>query len=235
MDAERILGWELTSPVSVVITYREYMAGGLAVLPEESTQSAEMDICSEIVKRTPEQERAMIHAFFLSPDAFAERTSDNTIAIKYGNILREANMPSCAKADDDRCGGWSLMYNMLLASKRKGLSEHGVDPWLISADCVQAIESIPLLMRDPKNLDDVTKTDKGRARIEQDVADDLRYGLKSMLMLRPKPAEEVMRERALQIDDPVARWLYVHKEHHRIVEAAQPKKDNVVPGWMTRS
>jgi hypothetical protein len=234
-QAKDVLGWEVSMPLSLVITYREYMAGGLAVLPEESTDAAEMDICREIIKRTPEPERQMIHGFFLSPDAFAKKTSDNTIAVKYGVMLRDVGMPYPAHADDDRVGGWSLMYNMLLATKRKGIAQNGVDPWLISADCPQLQEAIPLLMRDPKNLDDVTKTDKGRARIEQDVADDVRYGLKSMLGLRHKPAEETMRERALQIEDPAARWLYVYKEHHRIAEAAQPKKDSVVPGWTTRA
>lgn len=233
-QAKEVLGWEVSKPFNAAITYREYLAGGLAVLPEESTKSAEMDIAGEIIKRTPEVEREMIQAFFLSPDAFAKRTSDNTIAHKYDSLLRPQGFPPCAQADDDRVGGWSLMYNMLLATKRKGQQPDGIDCWFISADCPELIEAIPMLMRDPKNLDDVQKTDKGRARIEQDVADDARYGIKSMLGVAHKPATVAMQERAMQIEDPIQRFLFVHKEQHRIQEAATPRKENVVPGWMTR-
>jgi hypothetical protein len=48
-------------------------------------------------------------------------------------------------------------------------------------------------MRDPKNLDDILKTDTGAARLEQDVADSARYGLKSMLrprMIAPQSVRE---------------------------------------------
>ena len=56
-------------------------------------------------------------------------------------------------------------------------------------------------MREEKDIDDVTKTDKTQARIEQDCADACRYLLKSMLAPRKKSAEDVFQEK-MQAADP---------------------------------
>ena len=137
------------------------------------------------------------------------------------------DMPRPFPADSSpgsRIAGWRLMAQLL---------DSGM--WQITEDCPRLIECIPSLLRDGDNTEDVRKTDWSENNIGDDPADSARMGLQFMLGSARKPAEETMRERALQIDDPIARWLFVHKEHHRIQAAAQPKKDNVVPGWMTRS
>ena len=71
--------------------------------------------------------------------------------------------------------------------------------WLISSECPELIESLPMLMRDPKDLDVVLKTDKGQAKLEQDVSEAARYGLKSMLRSTPKPFEVETREKVEQV------------------------------------
>ena len=185
-EAEDVLGWKLERPLRYVLTYREYIAGGAASSDEGGEREiAEQDIAREIASRTQPQEARYLRSFFLSPDAFAKRSSANTIAQELGAVLTRAHLPAPSEADNDRIGGWGLMYNLLLETKRHGGTSEEV--WLISANCPELIRTIPTLMRDPRNLDDVLKTDKGTAKLEQDVADAVRYGLKSMLMPNQKP------------------------------------------------
>jgi hypothetical protein len=134
----------------------------------------------------------LIKNFYLSPDAFGERDSANTIADNQGAEMKRAKMPLPNPADTDRPGGWSMMHSMLWNTKSHGLT--GDTVWLISTECPEVTEAIPVLMRDPKDIDVVLKTDKGQARIEQDVSESARYGLKSMLGAVPKPFEVVMQE-----------------------------------------
>src|SRR5581483_6053192 len=127
-------------------------------------------------------------------DAFGERDSLFTTADNLGNELARHGLPRPEEADHDRKGGWMLMYDLLQETKRHAVSDG--DVWLISGACPQLLDAIPLLMRNPADLDDVLKTDKGSARIEQDVTDSARYGLKSMLAPRMKAPRDV-REREL--------------------------------------
>jgi len=62
-------------------------------------------------------------------------------------------------------------------------------------------------MRDPKNLDDVLKTDKGTAKIEQDVADAARYGLKSMLSSARVPKQVQLQQKLTEVQ---RRWAAEH-------------------------
>jgi hypothetical protein len=176
----RVLGWTVDKPIKAVITYREL------VLNEMSSP----DVGRKLVEATAGEEKQVRH-FYLSPDAFGERDSDFTTAMNLGAVLRIAGLPEPEPADNDRKGGWSLMYDLLQDTKRHGSIDGEI--WLISAECPNLLESLPLLMRDPKNLDDILKTDTGAARLEQDVADSARYGLKSMLrprMIAPQSVRE---------------------------------------------
>lgn len=197
-DAKQILGWQVPKPVRLALTYREYIAGGGAASDEGGGRElAEQDIAREIARRTPESERPQVRAFYLSPDAFAKRTSANTIARELGDILAASSLPRPSQADDDRLGGWGLMYNLLLETKCHASRDGEI--WLISANCPELVRAIPLLMRDPKNLDDVLKTDKGTAKIEQDVADAARYGLKSMLSAAKIPKQVLLQQRLADV------------------------------------
>jgi len=176
----RVLGWTVDKPIKAVITYREL------VLNEMSSP----DVGRKLVEATAGEEK-QVRNFYLSPDAFGERDSDFTTAMNLGAVLRIVGLPEPEPADNDRKGGWSLMYDLLQDTKRHGYIDGEV--WLISAECPNLLESLPILMRDPKNLDDIIKTDTGAARLEQDVADSARYGLKSMLrprMIAPQSVRE---------------------------------------------
>src|SRR2546422_9997633 len=82
------------------VTYREFVQNQLS--PRMLAQA--------IVERSAGER---IHEVWLSPDAFAQRTSEATIAEQMGDVLAAAGLPRPSPADDDRVGGWMLMYQLL--------------------------------------------------------------------------------------------------------------------------
>jgi hypothetical protein len=106
--------------------------------------------------------RERISEVFLSPDAFAHRTSESSIAEQLGEVLTVNGLPRPTAADDDRIGGWQLMYQLLES-----------DAWVITDNCAQLIDGLPLLIRDDDRVEDIRKVDG------DDAADAARYGLVS--------------------------------------------------------
>jgi phage terminase large subunit len=140
-DTERA-GWR-------IVTYRELVQSGLS--PRMLAQA--------IVERSG---RERINEVFLSPDAFAHRTAEASIAEQLGEVLLANGLPRPAAADDDRIGGWQRMYQLLES-----------DAWVITDNCARLIECIPLLVRDAHRVEDIRKVDG------DDAADSARYGLVS--------------------------------------------------------
>jgi hypothetical protein len=108
-----------------------------------------------------------IESVYLSPDAFAKRTSSNTIAEEIGAVLTANRMPYPAPADDDRVGGARLVDEML--------SARPIPEMLISERCEELLAAIPMLQRDDKEIEDVKKT---KQKLD-DVWDGYRYTVKS--------------------------------------------------------
>ncbi len=86
--------------------------------------------------------------------------SDATIAEQIGEVLAQHGLPRPTRADDDRVGGWQLMYQLLER-----------DAWVIADNCVRLIDCLPQLVRDTRRVEDVRKVDG------DDPADAARYGL----------------------------------------------------------
>lgn len=207
-EALKYLGWDLMKAINVTVIYRELIVSEL-----EST-----DIGQELVNATPKEEREKITAFFLSPDAFAKKDSSNTVAIKESLVLGANGMPNASPADNDRKGGWGLMSTLFKAAKGKGWGQNKEgkrfqydDALLISSECSELLKAIPALMRDPKDIDDVLKTDLSRAMIEQDCGDASRYLVKTMLSPRNKNREEMDREKLEAVTDVWQRSLLQYK------------------------
>lgn len=218
-DVKRLLGWpKRITPLNLVVTYREMIVSELT-----STE-----VARKLIDCTPEAERSRLKGYFLSPEVVTD--DPNTIGSQQGKELRPYGMPWPTKADNDRKGGWALMAKLMLAAKNKGIGPDGheyADAWLISSECVQALESIPLAMRDPKDLDDVLKTDKSQARLEQDVLDDLRYGLKTMLAPRKKTEEQSYQEQMAQAE-PEKRMILAYRHE---MKKQQKKRVIMPPSW----
>jgi phage terminase large subunit len=125
-----------------------------------------------------------IQTIYLSPDAFAKRDSENTIAERLGESLAAHKMPYPSAADDDRVGGARLIDEMFARRPAPDL--------YISAECEELIDTLPTLQVDAKDAEDVQKTTKR----SDDIYDAFRYGLKSMLSSGRTPWG-VERERLL--------------------------------------
>ena len=134
---------------SKVVTYREFVQNNLSprMLAQAITERSAREPISEV---------------FLSPDAFAHRTSEASIAEQLGDVLVANGLPRPAPADDDRVGGWQRMYSMLEANA-----------WVITDNCAKLIDTLPLLVRDERRNEDIRKVEG------DDPADAARYGLVS--------------------------------------------------------
>lgn len=106
--------------------------------------------------------RERIYEVFLSPDAFARRTSEASVAEQLSSVLVVNGLPRPSPADDDRVGGWQWMYSLLQSNS-----------WLMTDNCSELIQCLPHLVRDPARDADVRKVDG------DDPADAARYGLVS--------------------------------------------------------
>jgi phage terminase large subunit len=152
--------WHALGDDGRVITYREFVQNRLS--PRMLAQG--------IVDRNAGEK---IRAVFISPDAKAEHGEPRTIAEQIGDVLTGGGLPRPADADNDRVGGWMLMYQLL---------ESGT--WTIADSCRELIACLPTLVRDEKRVEDIAKCDG------DDPADAARYGLKTWFAPARKPVEE---------------------------------------------
>ncbi len=177
-----------------VVTYREYV----------THRTAPRDLAREIISRSlsgrssSDESGEKIEAIYLSPDAFARRTDEASIAEQMGDVFAAAGWPRPTPAEDDRIGGWMLMYQMLDAGE-----------WHITENCSELIRVLPTLIRDPARIEDVEKMDG------DDAADAARYGLKSRYAARRAgmvraPMEQRIAER-VTAEDPTIRAMQARK------------------------
>lgn len=190
-------------PIDVVIIYRELV----------TSHVEEQDLAQQYVDLTPLEERKLIKAEYLSPEpaVWAKRGSANTIAETFTDVFERNGMVRPSPADNDRVGGWRLMYGAFkqTCSMLSDTPVQNADTrmLLVSAECPEVISGIPLLVRNTKDagkLEDVFKTDS----VADDVADGVRYGLKSELDPRITAPREVRQAEVYNsVEDPTARHL----------------------------
>lgn len=185
-----IFGVAAVAPVRVLIHYRELVVCDMA----------EPDLARLVLARTPEAERREMRYNFMGQDAWAKRGSANTVVEQIDPVLRTGGLPALDKADWDRVGGWRLLYNAFSSARRlrawQGGSfdpfderEENVPALFISAACPETIQAIPMLVCDYDPITrpngDVKDVRKMPGQMHDDVADMLRYGLKSYLRAEP--------------------------------------------------
>ena len=168
-----------------VVTYRELVRQHLS--PRELARA----IVAQSWDRDGKRER--IEAIYLSPDAFARRTDEASIAEQMGDIFAAEGLPRPALADNDRIGGWMLMYQMLAENE-----------WVIAGNCAELIRVLPTLTRDGARVEDALKMDG------DDPADAARYGLKSRMRAARAPLEQRVAERVTAAD-PTVRAIQARK------------------------
>lgn len=222
-EVDKYLGWSgRQTPLNVTVTYREMIVSELT----------SVEVARKLIECTPIDERPRIKAYHLSPECVTD--DPNCVGSQQSKELRSVGMPGPIKADNERLGGWQLWAKLMKATKDHGVDKNGVehtDVWFCSAECVEVLKCIPMLMRDPKNIDDVLKTDKGQARMEMDIADDVRYGLKTMLAPRAKSTKEIHDEKMFETPDPAKRMLMHYKfEQRKVIK----KRTVMPPSWKGR-
>ncbi|MGH9780382.1 MAG: hypothetical protein ACRD33_01065 [Candidatus Acidiferrales bacterium] len=180
-----------------VVTYREFV----------EQHVAPRALANEIIARSRDREGKTEHidAIYLSPDAFARRTDESSIAEQIGDILVAAGLPRPVAADNDRVGGWMLMYQMI-----------EMDEWQIADSCTELIRTLPELVRDTVNVEDIAK------REGDDAADAARYGLKTRASAQlPKPPREQELFARVTSEDPTIRAIQARKAEHDLRNAGE--------------
>jgi len=134
----------------------------------------------EIVDRTPKDERPLVDAIYLSPDAFQQKSEQDSFAELMGEVFVAHGMPYPTPADDDRSHGAQCMYDLM----------HD-DELLIDPSCKHLVEVIPMVCTEEDDPTEIEKFDG------DDPWDSARYGLKSRHRPGTKPAVEEAEERVV--------------------------------------
>jgi phage terminase large subunit len=151
-------------------TYRELVENALT--PKElAAKVAELN-CGEALE-----------AIYVDPTTDAKRESRDTVFKQLSQAFESHGLPNCSRADNDRVGGWMLMYQLLKSGT-----------WFIDPSCRGLIQKMPMALRDPKHLEDVLKFDG------DDELDSVRYGFKSRLDPADVPREVSTAERMAELE-----------------------------------
>jgi hypothetical protein len=194
-EEAKLLGRNWETPRKCVFSYREHVVS----LAEE--KSSEIELGKQVAGYSSKEK---IKRWFLSTDAFAKKTSQNTPA----ELLKEgagSEFPQPTQADmspGSRVAGWRFMYQLIQD-----------DVWFISEMCPLLLDAIPALEYDAdKGGEDIRKTDD----ISDDIGDCARYSLADMLNTKNKPYSVVMEERLAKVDDlTVKNMVYLQMEAKR--------------------
>lgn len=136
-----------------------------------------------------------VKSIFFSHEKFNRQMDTHGPANDYSKALKELGLPAVSRGTQDRIGRASLMYNMLKSGEL-----------VILDHCREIILSIPTLMRNPDELDDVLKTEaKG-----DDCYDGFALGLYGQLSTKKRPEADEIRAHAATLD-PIASWFYRQK------------------------
>jgi hypothetical protein len=134
----------------------------------------------EIVDSTPADERHLVDAIYLSPDAFQKRSEQDSFADQMGEIFKQNGMPYPTEADNDRQHGAQALYEGMKALELE------IDP-----SCKGLIDVIPMICTDEDDPEEIVKFDG------DDAFDSARYGYKSRMRPGKQPMIEVVNEKVL--------------------------------------
>lgn len=185
---KEVFNREIHDSVEVVTIYRSHAE-------KESEETALVRKC---IGAMADHEKKRVQRYFLSVDAWEKNSTGHSTAERIAAELKRNGLPYCEQADNNRIGGWRLLYAMMKKTcdvmsgcmsptredddwDNEGGGYSVKTPLLfLSSDCENLIQSVPLAVRDTKHpgrAEDVLKT-------TQDADDDLdmmRYLVKSML------------------------------------------------------
>jgi phage terminase large subunit len=117
-----------------------------------------------------------IQAIYVDPSTDAQKESHDTVYDQLSRAFERLGLPHCSKADNDRKGGWMLVYHMLKTG------EIAIDP-----KCQELIKKLPAAMRKEEDKEDIQKFDG------DDELDSFRYGWKSKMDAAQAPLDVRMQ------------------------------------------
>jgi len=175
----------------LVVTYKEYVRSGLSerALAEEIVAVNDGDI---------------IQSIYGGHDLWKADSPGKTKEQAMNEVFTAAGLPGMKRAKIDRVNGWRLMHLMLDEGR-----------WIITRNCKHAINAIPSAIFNEKlQNEDVVK----KSTVEDDVLDDLRYGLYSQYGPSDIPWEQKLMQRVSHLQDRTNRVMQIQKltaEHDR--------------------
>lgn len=211
LSPEQVRGYfgvECAGTLRIIVIYRELVVSDV---PEPL-------LAQTVATLTPPAERRECKDYWLSPDAWAKRGGGNTVSEQIEPVILREGLPRLSQAKTDRVGGWRLLWNCW-AMARKLRNWRGREPFVqakedppcffVSSACPEVAKAVPMLICDEDNPQDVRKVP---GAVEDDVADMIRYGMKSYLDAEPnQPFEITARETWEKYTDPTSRAMAMRK------------------------
>lgn len=203
---------------SVNVIYREL------ILREVNAINAAKDIAGVCPPNIGSDKRLVkiteaIKHFFFSWERFKRQGMDHTISEQLGTELIKYGIPRPMAADSSRVDGWALIGQLL-----------DFDQLVVTTDCPNVISTLPVLIRDVDDPGDVKKTES----LEDDVADAVRYGLKSFLKPGQVPQSVKDQQTLDRIQNPLAKQIKAFEMHCKKQEPGKVYKDSRVLPWQIR-
>ncbi len=203
-----------TSQISerLLAYYREFCGSG------RSPRALAQEVCD----RTPPEQRPQVRHIYLSHDAFAQRTEQDTIADQMGQVFKQYGLPYPEPASKDPKGRAALLYDLM--GPIDPLTEHPRQTEVVfDPSCEELIKTIPMVCRDPKHIEKPLKFEG------DDAFDGATHALTARMKTAKVPPEVQLMRQAEQIADPTARWFFLQKQRAQGPPPAIIKARNVLP------
>lgn len=161
----------------------------------------------------PDGKPCKVSAIYFSHEKFNRQGSEHTPAEEYSRELKPYGLPAVTRGTQDRVSSASFMYNELANGR------------LVFLDyCTEIINAIPGLQRDPKNLEDVLKTNA----TSDDAYDGCRLGLWGQLGTKQRPVRDCIQEHATTLD-PLARHFYMMEKNKLLKKSTECWQESKEP------
>lgn len=185
--------WCAERPDRKIVVYRELVVNETAVA----------DIAEQIALLSRDEQ---IETIYLSPDAFAKRSEERSIAERFSAVFQSNGLPAASTAVNNRVIGWRYLHDLLAN-----------DNLLISTACPSLIEKIPQAIFDdrPGHNEDVLKQDG------DDEIDAWRYAVCSRPRTPKKPYTVRLAE-AITAEEPTSRALQARIAKSRLDKESLP-------------
>lgn len=152
--------------------------------------------------KLPDGKAVKLSSIHFSHEKFSRVMDSHTPAEEYSRALKAVGLPNVTRGTMNRIASASFLYNELKSGNLVFLD-----------NCVEIINAIPRLMRNPNSLDDVLKTKtKG-----DDCFDACRLGVYGQLCDKQRPQSDRIAEHCATLE-PLAKFYYMARAKKQLEE-----------------